>query len=242
MTVPSGSPGGLFFDNRTSSLYVAVSFIHLVFIYPGNRTIPPNGVSLGTCSVTGLKQPQAIAVDSVGNTYIASLGCNWVMKWTSNDTSGTIIAGSLGGSSGSGNMFLTGPRGLFLDELNSVIYISDYGNQRVQRVPLDGTRVGVTVAGGNGIGSAANKLNGPSDLYRSTVDGYIYICDNLNNRIQKWVVNGTTGVTVVGSSTGASGSSPYLLNGVGGLAFSPNETFLYVADKGNNRVQRFRIR
>jgi hypothetical protein len=77
---------------------------------------------------------------------------------------------------------------------------------------LDGSGIGVTVAGGNGQGSAANQLDRPSDIFVSKIDGSVYVADCYNNRIQKWLVNATSGITVAGSSLGAAGSTQYLMN------------------------------
>ena len=54
---------------------------------------------------------------------------------------------------------------------------------------------GVTVAGGNGQGSAANQLYSPMGI---TLDasGNIYIVDMYNDRIQKWAPGATEGITV----------------------------------------------
>ena len=62
-------------------------------------------------------------------------------------------------------------------------------------VPDDGicasatwNRNGVTVAGGNGQGSALNQLDGPNGLY---VDEYaaVYVAEYWNPRLVKWGVN-----------------------------------------------------
>jgi hypothetical protein len=59
------------------------------------------------------------------------------------------------------------------------------GNNRIQRFVLGGSGIGVTVAGGNGQGSANNQLNQPIGIFLSRLDGSLYIADTYNNRIQK---------------------------------------------------------
>jgi len=56
-------------------------------------------------------------------------------------------------------------------------------------------RSGVTVAGGNGEGSAANQLGNPSDIWVDA-SGNIYIVDAYS-RIQKWAPGATSGQTVI---------------------------------------------
>ncbi|CAF4281620.1 unnamed protein product [Rotaria sp. Silwood2] len=51
---------------------------------------------------------------------------------------------------------------------------------------------GVTVAGGNGAGSAANQLNYPRSV-AVTSSGDVYVADTSNNRIQLWKLGATQG-------------------------------------------------
>ena len=74
------------------------------------------------------------------------------------------------------------------------IYVLDYGNLRVQKW-LKGAKSGITVAGGNGRGSAPNQFNEPSGIYVDNV-GNIYVADRFNNRIQKFIPGSTNGITV----------------------------------------------
>jgi DNA-binding beta-propeller fold protein YncE len=180
-------------------------------------------------------------MDSAGNLYISSYSCHWVTRWALNATAGVLIAGSPTANSGSSNILLSRPYGLSLDELNSVIYVADRFNHRIQRFPLDGSGIGVTVAGGNGAGSAPNQLYRPTEIYRSKNGNFMYICDSYNSRVQRWPMNGTSGVTVAGSSSGITGQTPYLMNTPYAFAFDTDERYLYVSDANNNRIQRFSL-
>ncbi|CAF4183123.1 unnamed protein product, partial [Adineta steineri] len=93
------------------------------------------------------------------------------------------------------------------------------------------------IVAGTTQGSNANQLNNPSCLYIDN-NNTLYICDQNNNRIQKWIQGAITGVTVAGDSTGNQGSTSTLLNNPMDLTFDQNG-FMYVADSNNNRVQRF---
>jgi sugar lactone lactonase YvrE len=237
----SSWPTFLYFDNRTSYLYITVMLNHLVYIWPTNKTIPNSGISYGNCSLNTLYYPSGIVVDSAGNAYISSYFCCWITKWAPNATSGTLIVGYLSGSCGSDNQSLNAPYNMVLDEPNSFLYVVDRLNNRVQRFVLGGSGIGVTVAGGNGLGSAANQLSHPTDIYLSRLNNSIYIADCFNNRIQKWQINGTYGVTVAGSPTGAAGMTPYLMDSTYALAVDYGENYLYASDSNNNRVQRFSL-
>jgi DNA-binding beta-propeller fold protein YncE len=231
-------PTFFFLDNRTSNIYISVLNLNLVYIWPTNQTIPPNGVNYGNCSMYCLNTPTGITVDSVGNVYIASYSCNWVQKWAPNATSATLVAGLTNGNSGANSQSFTSPYGLALDEANAFLYVVDRFNNRIQRFVVGGSGIGVTVAGGtNGI--AANQLSYPTDVHISKIDGSLYIVDSFNNRIQKWEQNATSGITVAGSPNGTSGNTPYLLKQPYSLTIDYEGNYLYVSDSGNNRIQRF---
>jgi sugar lactone lactonase YvrE len=229
----------LTYDKRTSDLYVSAPYLHRVYILPGNRTIPPNGITATNCNLITVYFPLGIVVDSVGNVYVVSTYCNWITKWSVNATTGVLIAGSTTGTAGNTNTLLYSPFALALDETKSVIYVADYLNSRIQRFPLDGSGIGVTVAGGNGAGYAPNQLKYPIGIFLSKSGDFIYICDSSNSRVQKWRLNGTSGVTVAGSSSGLSGLTPYLMSGPSVFTLDANERYLYVSDTFNHRIQRF---
>jgi sugar lactone lactonase YvrE len=93
---------------------------------------------------------------------------------------------------------------------------------------------GLTVAGYNGAGSAANQLNYPAGIYLDASKN-IYIADELNNRIQKWAPGATSGTTVAGIgqayATTLSDPSGVYIDASGNL---------YIADAENNRVQEWK--
>jgi DNA-binding beta-propeller fold protein YncE len=231
-------PTFLFYDNRSSIIYITVLYVDLVYLWPTNQTIPPNGISSSVCSMYTIYYPTSVISDSLGNVYVASYECNWVTKWVPNATNGTLVVGSPSGTAGADSQSFSAPYGLALDEPNSALYVSDRLNHRVQKFIL-GSSVGVTVAGGNGYGPAANQLNNPTEIYLSKLDGSLYIADSFNNRVQKWHVNATSGITVAGSPNGIAGLSPYLMNLAYALAVDDQENYLYVSDCNNNRIQRF---
>lgn len=95
--------------------------------------------------------------------------------------------------------------------------------------------------GGYGLGGSANQLNYPTEIFLSKIDAAIFIADRLNNRIQKWFLNSSAGVTVAGSTTGLVGKTEYLMNDSYAIALNNGETFLYVTDINNFRIQRYEL-
>jgi sugar lactone lactonase YvrE len=194
----------------------------------------------GSCSNTASTffYSAGLAIDLQKTIYLSDKSNNRVMKWEQNATYGTVIAGT--GVIGNSSQQLSCPSGLYLDELNSYLYIADMCNHRIQRYYLGVTTNVTTVAGGNGLGSGNHQLSSPHDLCVSKNTGDIYIADTNNQRIQRWSPGATSGVTIAGIVS-TIGTDSTLLNTPMAVALSPNEIFLYVSDINNNRVQRFEL-
>ncbi|CAF4248010.1 unnamed protein product [Adineta steineri] len=227
--------------DAASNIYIADTSSNRVMLWRYNSSsgviVAGNGTS--GSSTTPINAPIGLAVDSQGNIYVADSNNHQVMKWAVNATSVTVIAG-VTGISGSDNQHLNKPYGLYLDESNSYLYIADYYNNRIQKYRVDIPSNGTTVAGGNGAGTARNQLNGPYDVCVSKKTGDIYVADKKNHRIQRWSVGATSGVTIVGT-TGVSGINATQLNGASDVVLDMNETFLYVSDIDNHRVQQYQL-
>lgn len=204
------------------------------------RSFPAAGLSTSSCLLNGLYAAYGVAVDQSGNIYISLTYCHMVVKWTPNATNGILVAGQPG-SQGSSSNKLSYPRCIHLDENRNVIYVTDSGNSRIQRFTIDGNGTGVMVAGSSSAGTGLNQLNNPRGVW-GTKDGQtLYIADYSNNRVMKWIIGDTQGSVVAGSVSGVSGNNATLFNQPGDVALDPSETYLYVSDYGNHRVQRFRL-
>ena len=176
-------------------------------------------------------------VDGAGQIYVADVGSERIVKFPANSNNSTIgvtIAGGNGQGTGA-NQFHQ-PMGMYVDA-GGYLYVSDYLNDRVQRFPPGSTSAssGVTVAGGNGTGSAANQFNHPTSVWVDSA-GYLYVSDVYNNRVLKFPPGSTSanyGTVVAGS--GGLGYGPKNLH-------SPSQIYmdslhsLYVADFNNHRI------
>ncbi|CAN5289324.1 hypothetical protein BH09BAC1_BH09BAC1_08620 [soil metagenome] len=96
---------------------------------------------------------------------------------------------------------------------------------------------GVTVAGGNGNGSANNQF-GISVGVAVDASGNVYVSDAANHRVMKWAPGATAGIAIAGGN--GSGGAANQLKG-------PTDIFLdgagniYVADPGNYRVMKWAL-
>jgi gliding motility-associated-like protein len=93
----------------------------------------------------------------------------------------------------------------------------------------------ITVAGGNGQGSAANQFfeNGPIYFDKN---GNLYVVDVGAASIQEWAPGATSGITVAGGN--GYGSAANQLNGPGGI-YVDAAGDIYIADEYNERVQKW---
>lgn len=95
-----------------------------------------------------------------------------------------------------------------------------------------GASVGITVAGGNGRGSASNQLNSPMHVIYMASTGNLFVTDSGNARIQVWAPNATCGITIIGSS-----QFMYPIFS----SFDLMSQNLYVVDQAGNKVKRFTL-
>jgi len=199
----------------------------IVGFYPGTPGFSGDG---GLATAAELQNPNAIAVDSAGNIYIADTYNYCIRVVNTQSTTKTILNVSIGAgdiktvagvpsSSGyNGDGFvatlaqLNIPEGISVDSSGN-LYIADTYNQIIRRVDHS-TGIITTVAGtpsssgysGDGASATLAQLNYPSAVVVDALDD-IYISDTNNNVIRK--VDHSTGniSTVVGnfSNSGSSG-------------------------------------
>jgi DNA-binding beta-propeller fold protein YncE len=165
---------------RTGTLTIAGQT--LTVTQAGSTYVAVTG--LATFSSSGFNTPHGVAVDGVGNVYIADTGNNAIKEWlVASNTITTLV------SSG-----LNSPQGVAVDGAGNV-YIADTGNNAIKEWLVASNTITTLVSSG---------LNSPQGV---AVDGAgnVYIADSGNNVITKWTAASNTVVTLVSSGL----SQPY---------------------------------
>jgi sugar lactone lactonase YvrE len=231
--------------DKNMNLYVADGGNNRIQEFPSGSTSATNGIIVAGGNGLGLAAnqldgPADVFVDSSGNIYVADQLNDRIQEFPSGSTSATsgiTIAGGNGVGSVANRLY--NPNAIFVDNIGN-IYVADADNYRVQEFPPGSTSAtnGVTIAGGNGEGSAANQLSYIQDIFLDK-NGNLYVADGNNNRIQEFPLgstSATSGITVAGGN--GIGSAANQFSTPAGL-FVDNVGNIYVADAGNNRVQEF---
>jgi VCBS repeat-containing protein len=169
-----------------------------------------------------LKTPFDVFVTVDGTIYILDSDNYRIQKWIPGANEGVTVT----------TLNFWSPK-IFVDAMGS-IYAEDQVGYAIKKW-TDTATGWKTVAGGNGIGGAANQFD---YIYNFFVDaiGNIYITDTYNHRVQKWTPGATTGITVAGGN--GQGSSTNQLN-------YPNSVFvdvagsIYITDNNNSRIQKW---
>lgn len=198
----------------------------------------------GPATSAELAFPNAVAVDSNGDVYIADTLNERVRKVTVKSGAISTIAGTgatgfTGDDGPAAAATLSNPLGVAVDPAGNV-YIADTFNQRM-RVVTAATGVISTIAG---IGSTmySGLLNNPCAV---SVDeaGTVYIADAGNNEVLKLVkADPTSTASIAGNfNSGFSGDGGpgnlAEIRGPAGVAVDTKGN-VYIADSGNDRIRR----
>lgn len=139
------------------------------------------------------------------------------------------------GRSGSAAGDLSAPRGLDI-ALDGSIFVADSLNHRIQQFSPSGEII-------NTWGSYANILEGdaPGGTFHEpwdvavSADGFVYVADTFNHRIQKFTLSGRF---LKSWGVFAQGNEPDSFWGPRGIAISPDGK-IFITDTGNKRVVVF---
>ena len=231
------SPGSVSIDAATGKYWVTDNSNHRISIFNANGGFSTTFGSYGT-GIGSFYGPSGIAVNgSNGYVFIVEYYNNRVQRFS---TSNTSIPSKVVGAVGTASGLFTNPTAVAIDPVSNDFYVADTGNHRIQRF----TQNGVFVMGiGNGtkwtgaapvpaVGYGNGGFYSPSGVAVDK-DGYLYVADMNNHRIQKFDPNGRF-VTRWGTQ-GAGKGNLYAPKGIA----VDNGGNVYVSDTSNYRIQRF---
>ncbi len=214
-------PSSITIDNR-GRIYATDSGDHFIRIFDGqgkyvkeylNRMGKDGGLSGIICDASGL-----LYVSDSDN------GCVHVI----NADSGAWLrkVGAKGTSDGQ----LQLPTGLALDRFNQ-LYVVDYGASKISVF----SKAGIFQRSFGGKGTGKGMFNVPRGIAIDRFDR-LYVADSLNHRVQVFNTNGQYLYFF-----GGRGQETGRFIGPADLSIDPENNCLYVADRGNCRVQVFEL-
>ena len=246
-------PSGLTVDGNGNLYFSGSERVRKIDPSGSITTIVGSGVSGaggdgGPAIAAELNLPRGVAVDNVGNLYVAQSGHDRIRRV---DPSGIIDTVAGAGDSGFGgdggpavDARLDYPLELAVDIIGN-LYVADYFNHRIRRMDPFGNITTIAGTGKRGFsGDGGPAVDAQLHLPNSVavdIGGNLYISDRLNDRIRRVDPFGNI-ITIAG--TGERGFS-----GDGGPATTarlnqPRSVavdragILYVADSGNHRIRR----
>ena len=202
----------------------------------------------GPATAAHLKYPEAAAVDSAGNLFIADSRNQRIRKVTQNGIITTIAGNGTQGLRGDGgpatSAQLNYPWSVAVDSAGNV-FVADSNNNAIRKIDINGiisTLAGNGSRGFSGDGGPATsaQLASPYGLAVDAADN-LFISDSGNNCVRKVTPDGTIN-TIAGNGLAGSG-------GDGGPATSAQLSFpnnltvdqagnVFVADTGNERIRK----
>ncbi|MEI8328052.1 MAG: 6-bladed beta-propeller [Candidatus Taylorbacteria bacterium] len=230
----SGTTNGLFKSFQNFGTYSSNGPRGIAIDHSGNILVSDTANSrVEVFSSSGVYQTQfasssiyAIATDSSGNVYTAGNSTLKIQKFNSSYNLSTQW-----GCSGAGDGCFTnsGPlKGIAVDPNGSYVYVSDGGNNRIEKFDSSGNYILKWGSSGTGNG----KFNTPEGLFVDSY-GFVYVADYFNNRVQKFDSNGNY-ITQWGSY--GTGAGQFI--GPTGVTGDSSGN-VYVSDFYNNRIQEF---
>jgi len=202
----------------------------------------------GPATNASFSLPYSVAVDHLGNIYIADQGNNAVRKVNTLGVISTVAGTGYSGYTGDGGIAtiakLSLPNAVAVDTSGN-LFIADRANNVIRKVNPAGiisTIAGIGTPGytGDGGPATAASLNWPQGLAINAI-GALYISDRNNNVVRKinlaGIISTVAGTGVAGYSGDGAAATAADLNMPIGIAVDSCEN-VFVTDAANNRIRK----
>ena len=199
-------------------------------------TVAGSAAGISGSALNQLNYTRGIRIDGDDTLYVTDTYNNRIVLIQPGST--TAVA-TIGMAQGSQATQLWYPSDIFITRAS--IYVMDTYNYRVQQWSRNISNP-TTVAGMTGVnGQSSNSTAALSLSYYIFVDSYenLYVSDTNNNRVLRFPPNTSSGIggSII-AGDGTAGSSNGQFNGPFGIFIDTAGT-LYVADRLNNRIQKW---
>ncbi|MFZ6644917.1 gluconolaconase [Undibacterium sp. TJN25] len=210
----------------------------LVTTFAGDGGI---GYADGAARNARFADPFGLAVDLVGNLYVADAGDNNRIRKITPDGTVTTLAGSAEGMAngqGAAASFNT-PSGLAIDGAGN-LYVADTGNNAIRKISAQGmvtTLAGDGKAGYRDGPAAQAQFNGPIGV---AVDGKgnVYVADTYNDRLRLITADGQVKTLAGGDAPGyQDGPAMAALFDTPCAVAVDSKGRIYIADTKNNAIR-----
>jgi streptogramin lyase len=217
----------------------------LPYTFSGLAGLSLTGSADGTGDAAKFAFPQAVAVDTAGNVYVADTSNHTIRTITPEGAVSTLagLAGVAGSTDGIGSAArFNFPAGVAVDSAGNV-YVADISNNTIRTITPAGavsTLAGLAGSQGSTDGSGSTaRFSGPRGVAVDTT-GNVYVADFGNSTIRKitpaGVVSTWAGLAVYPGSTDAIGNDARF-SGPKDLAVDPAGN-VYVADMYNSTIRK----
>jgi sugar lactone lactonase YvrE len=210
----------------------------------GYRGYPGDG---SAATAAYLWNPVGVALDAIGNLFIADEGTHRIRKVDTNGIITTVAGNATDGFSGDGNYAtnaaISYPSGVAVDT-NGNLFIADYNNCRLRVVNSNGIISTLAGNGTNGYsgdgGRATNAMMTCPVGVTADGAGNVFTADQENFRLRKVNTNGMISTVAGNGATGwpGNGNAPLLarLNNPQAVALD-SAGKLFLSDSANNLVR-----
>ncbi len=195
-----------------------------------------------------IKFSNHLVVDSKGNIFIADTGNNRIRKVSPDGIITTIAGTGEMGFSGDGGPAVEArfayPVAIAIDDQGNV-YVADFNNHRIRKISTDGIistmgGTGESTYNGDGIPALESNIGEPCGVVVDS-NGYIYIGDQLNNRVRVITPLGmmyTVAGTGVRGYSGDGGAAEKAQTSNPDIIAIDKEDNIYIPDHSNGVVRK----